>query len=155
LKGQGTEWPKPGSRKANAISRNAETEKWFFPTGFYCVVRRFSSKEERRRIMASVVQPSSFIGADLLAFENHLNVFHECKHGLPEALAHGLAVFLNSTAVDEYFRRFNGHTQVNATDLRRMRYPNRRALIVLGKWAMDCGDLTQELIDDQLNRLAA
>ena len=155
LKGQGTEWPKPGSRKPNAICRNADTEKWFFPMGFYCAVRRFSSKEERRRIMASVVQPSGFIGADLLAFENHLNVFHECKHGLPEALAHGLAVFLNSTVVDEHFRRFNGHTQVNAADLRQMKYPNRRALIALGKWAMGCGELTQELIDDHLNRLAA
>ena len=31
----------------------------------------------------------------MLGFENHLNVFHENKRGLPEALARGLAVFLN------------------------------------------------------------
>ena len=54
----------------------------------------------------------------MLGFENHLNVLHEDKHGLPEKLAYGLAAFLNTTAVDENFRRFNGHTQVNATDLR-------------------------------------
>ena len=53
----------------------------------------------------------------MLGFENHLNVFHQHKHGLPDNLAHGLAAFLNTTAVDEHFRRFNGHTQVNATDL--------------------------------------
>ena len=61
----------------------------------------------------------------MLGFENHLNVFHEDKRGLPENLAHGLAAFLNTTAVDDHFRRFNGHTQVNATDLRLMKYPSR------------------------------
>jgi hypothetical protein len=71
----------------------------------------------------------------MLGFENHLNVFHVKRAGLPKNLATGLAVFLNSAAVDESFRRFNGHTQVNATDLRMMRYPSRQALLRLGKWA--------------------
>lgn len=131
--GQSTEWPRTDVKKPNAIHRNAETEKWFFPIGFYCVVRRFSSKEEKRRIMASVVQPDVFADTEVLGFENHLNVFHQRKHGLPEALARGLAMFLNTTAVDEYFRRFNGHTQVNATDLRLMKYPSRETLVALGK----------------------
>lgn len=135
LNGQNTEWPKADTKKPNAIHRNAETEKWLFPTGFYCVVRRFSSKEEKRRIMASVVQPDAFAGAEVLGFENHLNVFHEGKHGLPAALARGLAVFLNTTAVDENFRRFSGHTQVNATDLKLMKYPSRETLITLGEKA--------------------
>ena len=130
--GQAMEWPKLNIKKPNAIHRNVETEKWLFPAGFYCVVRRFSSKEERRRIMASVVQPDILQGAEMLGFENHLNVFHEHKQGLPEALARGLAVYLNTTAVDECFRRFNGHTQVNATDLRLMKYPSRAMLIALG-----------------------
>lgn len=133
--GQRTEWPKTDTKKPNAILRNLDTEKWLFPTGFYCVVRRFSSKEEKRRIMASVVQPDTFPNAEVLGFENHLNVFHERKHGLPEALARGLAVFLNTTAVDECFRRFNGHTQVNATDLKLMKYPSREVLMALGKTA--------------------
>ncbi|MBA3754802.1 MAG: Eco57I restriction-modification methylase domain-containing protein [Nitrosomonas sp.] len=131
--GQNTEWPKLDMKKPNALLRNIETEKWLFPTGYYCVVRRFSSKEEKRRIMASIVQPNSFPGADVLGFENHLNVFHEHKHGLPETLARGLSVFLNSTAVDECFRSFNGHTQVNATDLKLMKYPSRRVLMALGE----------------------
>lgn len=133
--GQRTEWPKKDMKKPNAILRNLDTEKWLFPNGFYCVVRRFSSKEERRRIMASVVQPDTFPNAEVLGFENHLNVFHESKHGLPEPLARGLAVFLNTTAVDECFRRFNGHTQVNATDLKTMKYPSREVLVALGKMA--------------------
>lgn len=153
--GQSIEWPKIGLKKPNAIQRNAETEKWFYPTGFYCVVRRFSSKEEKRRIVASVIQPANFAGAEVLGFENHLNVFHKSKQGLPEALARGLAVFLSSTAVDENFRRFNGHTQVNATDLKLIKYPSRDKLIALGEWTLGCGELTQDMIDEQLNRLTA
>ncbi len=118
-------WPIVGMKKPNAIQRNEETEKWLYPIGFYCVVRRFSSKEEKRRIMANVLDPRLFDKAQMLGFENHLNLFHENKHGLPEALARGLAVFLNTSAVDQNFRRFNGHTQVNATDLKQMKYPCR------------------------------
>jgi hypothetical protein len=140
-------------KKPNAIERNTDTEKWLYPSGFYCVVRRFSAKEEKRRIVASVVDPSAFGDVPVLGFENHLNLFHENKRGLPEALARGLAVFLNTTAVDESFRRFNGHTQVNATDLKLMKYPSRETLIELGEWAMQQGALTQEQIDAKLGTL--
>jgi len=149
----GTTWPIEGSKRPNAIERNAETTKWLYPTGFYCVVRRFSSKEERRRIVASVVEPIAFGDAPVLGFENHLNLFHEDKRGLPEHLARGLAVFLNTTAVDETFRRFNGHTQVNAADLKLIRYPSRQALIELGEWAIQRGHFTQAMIDDKLGTL--
>lgn len=154
FKGWTAHWPRTESKKANAIQRNHETEKWLYPAGCYCVVRRFSSKEEKRRVVASVVEPDAFPNAEMLGFENHLNVFHEGRHGLPKALAHGLAVFLNSTAVDETFRRFNGHTQVNATDLRSIRYPKRTDLITLGKWVMRSDETQQSLIDGQLESLA-
>jgi adenine-specific DNA-methyltransferase len=150
---RGATWPIEGIKKPNAIERNANTEKWLYPIGFYCVVRRFSSKEEKRRIVASVVEPCVFGDVPVLGFENHLNLFHENKRGLPERLARGLAVFLNTTAVDENFRRFNGHTQVNATDLRLMKYPSRDVLIEFGKWAMQQGELTQVMIDAKLGTL--
>ena len=51
--------------------------------------------------------------------------------GLDPLVAKGLTAFLNSTFVDIYFRLFNGHTQVNATDLRHMRYPTRGQLAEL------------------------
>lgn len=151
----GTVWPVPGLKKPNAIMRNVETEKWLYPNGFYCVVRRFSSKEEKRRVVASMVDPAAFGDHTLLGFENHINLFHENKRGLPELLARGLAVFLNTTAVDENFRRFNGHTQVNATDLKLMKYPSRETLIGLGKWARQHSKITQEMIDEQLGKLTA
>jgi hypothetical protein len=145
--GEGTHWPKEGIKRGNAIKLNGDTRKWLYPNGFYTVVRRFSSKEEPRRIIASVVRPDKFPAVRLLGFENHLNVFHEEKHGLPEALAYGLAVFLNTAAVDENFRRFNGHTQVNATDLRLMKYPDRSTLIAIGECALSQGAIPQAKLD--------
>lgn len=147
------EWPKAETKKPNAIQRNGDTEKWLYANGFYCAVRRFSSKEERRRIVANIVDPSAFSDATVLGFENHLNVFHDNKRGLPEALAHGLAVFLNTTAVDMHFRRFSGHTQVNVTDLKLMKYPSRESLIALGEWALEQSELTQAMLDDKLENL--
>ena len=57
--------------------------------------------------------------------------------------------------MDKYFRRFNGHTQVNATDLKMIKYPSRDTLIELGKWAMQQETLTQEHIDAKLGALTA
>jgi adenine-specific DNA-methyltransferase len=143
-------WPVEASKKSNAIELSEDTEKWLYPNDFYCVVRRFSSKEEKHRIVASVVDPALLLGANKLGFENHLNVFHQNKHGLPEFLARGLAVFLNSTMVDQFFRRFSGHTQVNATDLRLMKYPCCEVLLELGAWAAQMCPLAQEQIDEKL-----
>jgi hypothetical protein len=89
----------------------------------------------------------------MIGFENHLNVFHAKKQPISEDLAHGLAIYLNATAVDTYFRRFNGHTQVNATDLRAMRYPSLAALITLGQWAKGRTGLSQDAIDERVNIL--
>lgn len=150
---QDIEWPQVGIKKANAIARNAKTEKWLYPTGFYIVIRRFSSKEEKRRIVASVVDPSAFPEASALGFENHLNVLHARKEGLPENLVRGLTVFLNSSSVDEYFRRFSGHTQVNATDLRQMKYPSLGILTSLGNWAKSHRELSQAMIDTKIENL--
>jgi adenine-specific DNA-methyltransferase len=87
------------------------------PKGTYVLVKRFTSKEESRRVVAAVYAPER-IDAEQVGFENHLNYFHRKGGGLPVTLAKGLAAFLNSTLVDLFFRQFSGHTQVNATDLR-------------------------------------
>ena len=138
-------WPQPGSKKPNALVRCEETERLLMPSGTYVVVKRFSSKEERRRITATVVTADSLPG-DMFAFENHLNVFHQAGHGVPDRLAFGLAAFLNTTTVDQFFRQFNGHTQVNATDLRNLRYPSLDELEALGD-AVKAG-LQQENLDE-------
>lgn len=151
--GTSVSWPIEGMKKPNAIERNNETERWFFDGGFYTVVRRFSSKEERRRVVASVVRPTDFGSPPRIAFENHLNVFHSKKRGLSEHFAAGLAAYLNSTAVDTHVRLFSGHTQVNATDLRGMRFPSSDTLTELGKWATKQKGFNQSTLDARMEAI--
>jgi adenine-specific DNA-methyltransferase len=128
----GIAWPKPSIKKPNALVRCVETSDLFVPNEYYVLVKRFSSKEERRRVVAAVYDPSHIPGP-VVGFENHLNYFHQNGRGIDRTLACGLAAFLNSTLVDAYFRQFNGHTQINATDLRALRYPDRSQLLALGR----------------------
>ena len=138
-------WPKEKTRKPNAIVSNEQTKELLVPAGVYVLVKRFTSKEERKRIVACIYD-SQQIPAQLVGFENHLNYFHFNGQGLSMALAKGLAAFLNSTVVDVYFRQFNGHTQVNATDLRSLRYPTKAELEKLGQKITDW-NLSQAELD--------
>ena len=143
-------WPKLEARKPNAILDNAETRPWLVPSGVYLLTKRFTSKEERRRLVACLFDPD-LVKAKWIGFENHLNYFHANGHGLDRPLAVGLYAFLNSTVVDQYFRRFSGHTQVNATDLRILTYPDRDTLQAMGR-DMKSLDLSQDEIDQLVTK---
>lgn len=143
-------WPLESGKKPNAIAASSETSDLFVEKGYYVLIKRFSSKEQKRRVMAAVYDPSK-IDAPLVSFENHLNFFHQNGKGLPEKLAKGLTLYLNSSIVDQYFRLFSGHTQVNATDLRKIPYPSERQLISLGNYVQERMP-NQETIDDILGK---
>lgn len=119
-------------KKPNALIRSQEVDKWLMVEGNYVLIKRFSAKEERRRVVAYLVTPED-TKSELVGFENHWNVLHIKKRGLDRTAALGLACFLNSTALDGYFRIFSGHTQVNATDLRNMKFPKMADLERLGR----------------------
>lgn len=124
-------WPKPGAKKPQAMAALPGVEELLVPKGTYVLVKRFSSKEESRRVVAAVYDPER-IAKERVGFENHLNYYHRQGNGLPMTFAKGLVAYLNSTLVDLYFRQFNGHTQVNATDLRNLKYPTAAQLEALG-----------------------
>lgn len=128
------DWPKLGGRKPNALVDEEQTQALMVPSDTYVLTKRFTSKEERRRIVAVVYDPGRLPeNVTQVGFENHINYFHVNGGGLPKGIAKGLAAFLNSSLVDRFFRQFNGHTQVNATDLRSLRYPDLAALKAMGK----------------------
>lgn len=143
-------FPAAHKKKPNAILVNDKTLKWLMPRGCYVLVKRFSAKEERRRIVAFVVNPDE-LDMPHYGFENHLNVFHAGKRGMDSETALGLALFLSSSIVDACFRVFSGHTQINATDLRQMRYPSRNKLEEFGRFAMG-KQLSQAEIDGYIRQ---
>ena len=144
-------WPKIHAKKPTAIVASEDTKDLLIPNEYYVVVKRFSAKEERRRIVAAIYDPSSTPHA-FVGFENHLNYFHIGGHGLPLALARGLAAYLNSSVADSYFRNFNGHTQVNAQDLRCLKYPTREQLFALSDQVGD-GISDENVIDQSLHEM--
>lgn len=125
-------WPQENNKKNDAIEVNTNTQKHLLPNGYYVLVRRFSSKEERKRVIAAVYEPISSHN-NLIGFENHINVFHSNREGLTEELAKGLSLYLNSSFVDAFFRKFSGHTQVNVSDLKMLPFPDKQTLTFLGQ----------------------
>jgi adenine-specific DNA-methyltransferase len=128
-------WPIEGFRKSNALVDDDDTQALVMPAGVYVLTKRITAKEEARRVQASLYSGGR------VAFENHLNVFHANGGGFSEALARGLTLFLNSGEVDAYIRTVSGSTQINASDLRHLRYPSARHLVALGQGTVEVADI--------------
>lgn len=148
-------WPAE-SRKPNAIMVSRDSRSWLWRNeGWFVLLRRFSSKEERRRIVATPYDGG--LPGELIGFENKLNVFHSHKRGVDRELALGLYAYLNCTLLDKYYRLFGGHTQVNATDLRNIHYPSVASLRRIGS-KISRPVLSQRqidaLIDEEIDRMA-
>ena len=138
-------WPDPACRKPDNLLLADGSKDLVVPSRYYVLVKRFSAKEEKRRVSAAVFDPGR-VPCKYVGFENHLNYIHADPEDMPVELARGLTGFLNSTLVDESFRLFSGHTQVNAADLRGLNYPTRAELLAIGRRLGD-GSPVQEEID--------
>ena len=123
-------FPAENGRKHDRIMYNEATKNLLVENGNYVLVKRMSSVEERRRVVAAVWKGYS---SGRVGFENMLNYFHKDGGGLGIDVARGLCTYLNSAMVDAYFRQFSGNTHVNAADLRYLRYPTLDTLKRLGR----------------------
>ena len=139
-------WPNSQSKKKAYLASVPATQKLAIPSDYYVLVKRFSSKEERRRLYAAFFNPENF-PYKRVGIENHINYFHRRYGGLSKEFAKGLTVFLNSSMVDEFFRQFSGHTQVNASDLHNLKYPTKKQLTSIGE-KIDKSFPNQEEIDN-------
>jgi len=121
------EWPlATGFRKPEHIERTAP-EKLFVENRTYVLLRRFSAKEDARRIVAAAYTGNS-IQSPLLGLENHVNFIHRKRGELAKSEAQAIAALLNSPLYDAYFRISNGNTQVSATELRALPLPSPQAI---------------------------
>lgn len=138
-------WPPQQGKKHWALIPKQGIEQLVIPSDVYVFVKRFSAKEEKKRVTAAVFDPQR-VNARKIGVENHINYFYKKYGSLSLNFAKGLALYLNSTFFDQYFRQLSGHTQVNATDLRNVKYPTLLQLNNLGKRVEDVFP-DQETID--------
>jgi len=116
------EWPLAGGfRKPEHIELTAPA-KLFVENRTYVLLRRFSAKEDARRLVAAPYVRDS-IHAPVLGLENHVNFIHRKRGDLETAEAMALSALLNSALFDAYFRISSGNTQVSATELRALPLP--------------------------------
>jgi adenine-specific DNA-methyltransferase len=69
------------------------------------------------------------------------------RHGFEKEVAYGLAAYLNSQILDDYFRRFSGHTQINVSDLKKIPYPSLSLLCDLGRAVINSHEPIDELVN--------
>jgi adenine-specific DNA-methyltransferase len=122
----------PIRKKREHIEANAETAWMLVPNANMVVLRRFSPKEDVRRITAAPYIGGSIPGS-VLGLENHTNYIYRPGGHLSADEAKGLAAYLNSFYVDSYLRGVSGNTQVNAADLRSLPLPPLNQLIEIGR----------------------
>ena len=137
-------WPSTGSGKPQWVKAVPESTKLLVKDDTYVLLRRFSAKEEKRRLVAAPLVQGCF-NADLVGLENHLNYIRGVSRELDEELAYGIAVLLNSAFLDRYFRISNGNTQVSATELRAMPLPDEEHIRVIGAGVSNHLDLVTAL----------
>jgi adenine-specific DNA-methyltransferase len=125
-------WPLKKNNKPSAIQDCEKTKSLLLPVKNYVLVKRFTAKEQKRRLYAALLLESEF-SYDTVGIENHLNYIHKPKARLSVFESYGIAAILNSTVIDNFFRSLNGSTQVNATDIRSVPFPTLRDIIEIGR----------------------
>ena len=134
-------WPLD-RHKPEYIARSAKA--LLVPSSNYVLIRRFSAKEEARRLTAAPYIAADFAVPEV-GLENHLNYVHRPGGQLSEDEAWGLAALYNSRLLDTWFRAVNGNTQVNATELRAMPLPAQETIVALGQRTRRLADPMAEL----------
>ncbi len=112
----------------------------------YVILKRFSSKDEKRRLVAGIYDPKQFKD-HLIGLENHLNYIGVKGEDMDLVEAFGLAALFNSTLMDRYFRSISGNTQVNATEIRLLKLPTRDQIISIGKEMQGTNVYEQSTVD--------
>lgn len=122
-------WP-VYNKKPQGIYKHAK--RLLLPARNYVFLRRFSAKEEPRRLIAAPflqsIYPYEYVG-----IENHINYIHKLQGELTTEEVLGITAFLNSALVDRYFRILSSNTQVNATEIRLLPLPPLEVLQEIGQ----------------------
>ncbi len=125
-----TQFPRKDGKPTH-IEVSKSSKKLLVPSKTYILLKRFTAKEEKRRLVAGIMTPADSY-SQWVGLENHLNYVYRKGAELTEDEAFGLAAFFNSALVDRYFRAISGNTQVNAAEIRGMPVPDEPTLRQIG-----------------------
>jgi adenine-specific DNA-methyltransferase len=111
----------------------------------YIFVKRFSTKEESRRIQTAYYDAERFLPEKQISTDNKLNFVVAGSSDLLK----GAFLVMSSTIFDEYYRLLSGNTQVNSMEINSMKFPDAHSLATLGKRykVSELTQMTQERID--------
>lgn len=110
----------------------------------YLFVKRFSSKEEKRRLQSSMFRKKSFMGFDRISMQNKINYITSTTGDMTEDELHGLYCIFNSITYDIFYRILNGSTQVNSTEVNLIPMPSREVISMLGRKLIKLRDFSSE-----------
>jgi adenine-specific DNA-methyltransferase len=137
-------------KKDVSFKLNKDHDKHTIKNGNYVLLKRFSSKDEKRRLVASV-HLAKMHCRESIGFGNKINYIGILGGELSTIEAYGLATVLNSSFMDKYFRCISGNTQVNATEIRVMKFPTRDQVQEIGEQAYKLNFFETAKIDSIVN----
>jgi adenine-specific DNA-methyltransferase len=133
------EWPVDKSNKGQYINIEEKSKPLLIPKKNYVLLRRFSSKDDKSRLIAAPCFGNDFNG-DYIGIENKVNYIYRPKGNLERNEVLGLCALYNSRFYDIYFRIFNGNVNVSATELREMALPSLEMIREIGERIIQSGD---------------
>lgn len=117
------------------------------PNKNYLFVKRFTAKEEKRRLQCGVYLSKKYPQYDVISTQNKINFIDGLAIELSECVVYGLYVLFNSTIYDTYYRILNGSTQVNSTEVNAMPVPELRIIQDIGKKILRTKDFSEANCD--------
>ena len=118
----------------------------------YILVKRFTSKEESRRIQPALYNHEDFNDFDKIGVENHVNFIEKEKGYMSREEQYGIFCYFNSTIVDKYYRIVNGNTQVNATEFNAIPMPDIDIVIAMGNDLLNSDDISTDTCDSIIRK---
>ena len=140
-------FPVSDEKKPQYIINSETSKRLLIKNKNYLYLKRFTSKEEKRRLQPVVYLAKHFPEYELIGVENHLNYITKTTGIMTEKELLGLFVIINSSVLDKYFRILNGSTQVNANEINSIPFPSKEDILELGAMIINKGDLSVESCD--------
>lgn len=116
----------------------------------YLFVKRFTAKEEKRRLQCGVYLSKKYPQYEVISTQNKINFIDGLATGLSECVVYGLYVIFNSSIYDTYYRILNGSTQVNSTEVNSMPVPELEIIQEIGQKIIMSKDFSEASCDKLL-----